>query len=106
MNEMKKRVAAILEFINQMRPVKSTSLDGSASTPNGGISNSNNSGNKKGAVDANTLARGVDAGLSGHLVEPEEKEKHFTAMESKEMMQALSRDLIGWQALHGRYGEK
>ncbi|KAL9111151.1 MAG: hypothetical protein Q9227_004414 [Pyrenula ochraceoflavens] len=102
MNEMKKRVAAILEFINHMRPVEGASSDGSSSTPNGA---SNGSVGNRTNASANVLIKGVEASLSGHTMY-KYNDEDFRAMNSQEMMHALSRQLAGWQALHGKYGEK
>ncbi len=131
MNEMKRRVAAILEFVSKMQGDKSSpnNSHGSSSgpsgsrTPNGLAQNSTNNGaggsstgSGSGSGGANghvplqpaALLKGVEAGLSISTaqVNGERAEKEFRAMASGEMMHVLTRDLIGWQNVYGKYGGK
>jgi hypothetical protein len=103
MNEMKRRVAAILEFVNRMqteRPSQRSSASGSdkdskgGSTPNGAL------GANASAISSG-LAQAVAAGLSS-----ERSEKQFTEMAAGEMMETLTKDLVQWQTLYGKHGEK
>ena len=99
MNEMKRRVAAILEFVGRMQGEgqagsRSRSSEGSGSTPNGaGVS-----------LPTASLVQAVEKAMSGGLVVEDGKE--FREMGSAEMMEALTTELIGWQNVYGRYGEK
>ena len=109
MNEMKRRVAAILEFVNRMQTDK-TSQNSSASasekgskaaaTPNGVSSASTANAGPSSAA----LLQAVEAGLSpsnnGGPV------RNFNEMPSSDMMEALGQGLVQWQALYGKYGEK
>ena len=99
MNEMKRRVAAILEFVGRMQGEgqagsRSRSSEGSGSTPNGtSIS-----------LPTASLVQAVEKAMSGGPVV--EDRKDFREMGSGEMMETLTRELIGWQNVYGRYGEK
>jgi hypothetical protein len=112
MNEMKRRVAAILEFVNKMQGDKSSpnNSHGSSSGPSGsrtpnGVSQSSSSG-ANGNVQPAALLKGLEAGLSAAQVHGEKAEREFRAMASGEMMHVLTRQLVGWQSLYGKYGEK
>lgn len=116
MNEMKRRVAAILEFVDKMNGDKTSahnshgsSLDPSGSrTPNGVVTQSAGGGNMaNGNVQpAASLLQGVDAGLSAAQILGEKAEREFRDMASGEMMHVLTRELVGWQSMYGKYGEK
>ena len=106
MNEMKRRVAAILEFVNRMqteRPSQRSSASGSdkdskgGSTPNGAL------GANASAISSG-LVQAVEAGLS--TISSEGSEKQFTEMAAGEMMETLTKDLVQWQSLYGKHGEK
>ena len=110
MNEMKRRVAAILEFVNRMqteRPSQRSSASGSdkdskgGSTPNGNLIVNNTS------ATSSELAQAVEAGLSSSSTPSEgSEEKNFTAMAAGEMMEMLTKELVHWQSLYGKHGEK
>jgi hypothetical protein len=98
MNEMKRRVAAILEFISQMKAELGTE-HANAATPTSGSS----------SVAAAAMIRGVEAELAGILAAHGDDKgggKDFGEMTSGEMMGDLVRKLVGWQNEFGRYGEK
>jgi hypothetical protein len=98
MNEMKRRVAAILEFISQMKAEVGAETGNIATPPSGSSS-----------VAASAMTRGVEAELAGMLaMQGEDKGggKDFTDMSSSEMMSDLLRSLAGWQNEFGKYGEK
>lgn len=118
MNEMKRRVAAILEFVNKMQGDKGSQSNGHGSsssasgsrTPNG-VSRSNDSGSGSGSANNGNvqpafLLKGIEAGLSIAQNHGEKTEKEFRTMASGEMMHVLTRELVGWQSLYGKYGEK
>ncbi|RVX69816.1 hypothetical protein B0A52_06461 [Exophiala mesophila] len=109
LNEMKRRVAAILEFVGHMQTEKASqsnqdSGSGSskgANTPNGVKSNVH--------LPTASLVKAVEAGLkdskaseedgSVHLVE----DKDFGQKGSVEMMETLTRELVSWQSVYGTY---
>ena len=108
MNEMKRRVAAILEFVNRMqteRPSQRSSASGSekgsksASTPSGTVDASAAAS----SVNSAALAQAVEAVSAGLSIG---SEKNFMDMPAGEMMDAITKDLVQWQTLYGRYGEK
>ncbi|KAI9676037.1 MAG: hypothetical protein M1817_000780 [Caeruleum heppii] len=107
MNEMKRRVAAILEFISRTQ----VEMAGERTPPSGS--------SNEGAATAmlRSLADGVgsimkDAGGSDkenvRVGEPTtgEKEGHFAELSSLEMMDVLTRKLVLWQREFGKWGEK
>ena len=128
MNEMKRRVAAILEFVSRMqieRPASKsdgsggglgTSSSGNskegASTPNGITVSGGNSASSATASNASlpgaALVSAVEAGLKKNAASTMagELEKIFTEMDSGEMMESLTGDLVHWQSIYGKYGEK
>ncbi|OJD23239.1 hypothetical protein ACJ73_05408 [Blastomyces percursus] len=107
MNEMKRRVAAILEFISQLQ------LD-LASSPE---QISGAGGELAPAVKAATaqIANGdhthgdqatTDVAEKETNGTTQPKEKDFKDLTSLEMMDALTRNLVKWQQEFGKYGEK
>jgi hypothetical protein len=112
MNEMKRRVAAILEFVSKMQGGKSSpnNSHGSSSGPSGSrtpnrLDQSRGTGANDDAQPA-ALLKGLEAGLSAAQVRGEKAEREFRDMASGDMMNVLSRELVGWQSLYGKYGEK
>ena len=145
MNEMKRRVAAILEFVGRMQGEGQAHIQGqggqgansnsrsseggsgSGGTPNNGGANMNGNGNVGGlpTAMASSLVQAVELAIgkgvvgSGSMVVVEDSTmtgagggttiatgKDFREMGSGEMMETLTRELIGWQNVYGRYGEK
>lgn len=120
MNEMKRRVAAILEFVNKMQGDKGSQSNGHGSssgasgsrTPNGvsqSSGRSSGSGSGSGNIDnlqPAVLLKGLEAGLSIAQIHGEKTEREFRTMASGEMMHVLTRELVGWQSLYGKHGEK
>lgn len=132
MNEMKRRVAAILEFVSRMQVERPPGVGGRPSS--GGASGSGSKGantpnGMNGSASSSavslptaTLVTAIEA--AGGLKETggggggEEKEaavrvtgpnkpnKNFDDMDSGEMMHALTRELVTWQSVYGKYGEK
>lgn len=114
MNEMKRRVAGILEFISRMQvEMAVASENSSSSTPrsNGDraqglllksmvdqIDNAMASTNGEGGESAvpTTDGDGESAGL----------EKDFKDLSSMEMMDVLTRHLLKWQQEYGKFGER
>jgi hypothetical protein len=136
MNEMKRRVAAILEFVSKMQGDKSVQSNNNNSshapssgpsgsrTPNGLVqggscsgSGGNSSGNSAGGATENeqqqqpeALLKGIEAGLTAAVQANGERGpaagRDFRDMPSGEMMHALTRELVGWQTVYGKYGGK
>jgi hypothetical protein len=140
MNEMKRRVAAILEFVGRMQGEGQVQIQGqdgqgansnsrsseggsgSGGTPNNGGANTNGNGSVGGLprAMASSLVQAVELaigkGVVGSMVMVEDTGagggtitatgKEFREMGSGEMMETLTRELIGWQNVYGRYGEK
>ena len=126
MNEMKRRVAAILEFVGQLQqtPPTSTSKRGSANgsagskganTPlvNGqSVSHEVDATARAPSVAGGVAAEGLLKGLqqvasssdSGSEAKVKMKEDaEFRGLESKMMMDTLVGELEGWQSVYGAY---
>ncbi|OCT50422.1 hypothetical protein CLCR_07343 [Cladophialophora carrionii] len=129
MNEMKRRVAAILEFVGRMQTERTTQLaaqntanghgsDGSSkgtNTPNG-LSKSS-SGSRLSAAGASalptaSLVRAVEAGLKdvqgqggdgGENAMLMMDDREFGTMGSVDMMESLTKKLVQWQSMYGVY---
>ncbi|PYH48720.1 putative transcriptional regulator (Cti6) [Aspergillus saccharolyticus JOP 1030-1] len=106
MNEMKRRVTAILEFISRMQV--EMAVAGESTTPPNGTARINGSLLESalalavGDIDpASATASDSDAG-SG----PASLEKDFKELSSVEMMDVLTRHLLKWQQEYGRVGER
>ncbi len=50
--------------------------------------------------------KGVEASLSAAQVLGERAEREFRDMASGEMVHVLTRELVDWQSMYGKYGEK
>lgn len=115
LNEMKKRVAAILEFVSQMQSQQSnsssnkqTSSNSNGSTSrssNGGKGNSTPNGMQLGGTPTSKLVEAVTAGLqdSGDGKVKMLEEGEFSKMGSVQMMETLMKELVGWQTVYGVY---
>ena len=115
MNDMKRRVAGILEFISHTQ-VELAGLDASRSRSNtltsakASLSSStealpDDSATGKGSKGLAGLkdVGGVLAALgNGQLVD----EESFGKLSALEMMDVLTRRLMHWQGEYGKYGEK
>ena len=110
MNEMKRRVAAILEFISRTQvelaeaPTPPSRGSGSASGAVAEIMKSIHSG-----LPSITVNRGgggsADGGSESDKTSPE-GQRPFAELSSLEMMDVLTRKLVLWQQEYGKYGEK
>ncbi|PLB37937.1 putative transcriptional regulator (Cti6) [Aspergillus candidus] len=106
MNEMKRRVAGILEFISRMQV--EMAVAGQTSPPGGDQPN--------GSIRA--MAEQIDAKLSSLSdgesattttdgeAGPVSAEKDFKGLSSVEMMDVLTRHLLKWQQEYGKFGER
>lgn len=111
MNEMKRRVAGILEFISRMQVEMAVAAESSSPTGNG-----NGSDRANGASNSSALLKGMleqlestgsEGGESGPPTDSgEPREKDFKELSSVEMMDVLTRHLLKWQQEYGRFGER
>ncbi len=109
MNDMKRRVAGILEFISHTQvemagvgPPSATKSSTSTNTPpesNGNRSDGHGNGSKRN-MDSGETVNAALADLDGI------NEKAFAALNSVAMMEVLTRRLMKWQAEYGKWGEK
>ncbi|EXJ78454.1 hypothetical protein A1O1_08854 [Capronia coronata CBS 617.96] len=109
LNEMKRRVAAILEFVGHMQTEKAApSHQSSGSASSKGTSTPTG---VKGSIHLPTssLVRAVEAGLKEAHSQEEQgslgviDDKDFGNMGSVEMMEALTKELVQWQTIFGVY---
>ncbi|PGG99860.1 hypothetical protein AJ80_09282 [Polytolypa hystricis UAMH7299] len=100
MNEMKRRVAAILEFISRMQVEMAVS--GERTTPPNGSSSSSM---EQQLLQIASLVNGdeMPMAMGG---DGDQKEKDFKELTSVEMMDVLTRNLLKWQQEYGKFGEK
>ncbi|EED17509.1 transcriptional regulator (Cti6), putative [Talaromyces stipitatus ATCC 10500] len=114
MNEMKRRVAAILDFISRMQ-VEMAASGETVTPPDNNTTNSNRTPLVKGVQDqlssllTSTNSEGVSVASSAGSAADDtskEKEKDFKDLTSIEMMDVLTRHLLKWQQEYGKYGEK
>ena len=100
MNEMKRRVAAILEFISRTQ-LEMASAAGDDTPPAGG---------KVNETATATMLRSIAETLPDHpadgSVEQASKERPFAELSSLEMMDVLTRRLVLWQKEFGKWGDK
>ena len=122
MNEMKRRVAAILEFVGKMQRDKGGSQSqnqshGSSSGPSRSRTPHVTASGANGHLQPAALLKGVEAGLKAGsastantnlTANPENVagEKEFKDMASDLMVQSLMSELRDWQGIYGKYGEK
>ncbi|KAL2053669.1 hypothetical protein ABVK25_005973 [Lepraria finkii] len=102
MNDMKRRVAGILEFISHTQvelagtePPSTTKSSTSTNTP----PDSNGSTNGRGDISGKAVNAALED-LEGI------DEQAFNALSSFEMMEVLTRRLMRWQGEYGKWGEK
>lgn len=120
MNEMKRRVAAILDFISRMQ-VEMAASGENVTPPDNNATNGNNGAASRaslikgvqdqlGSLLASTNSEGASvtssAGSIADFDATKEKEKDFGDLTSIEMMDVLTRHLLKWQQEYGKYGEK
>ena len=112
MNEMKRRVAAILEFISRMQVEMAVASENS-STPIGNGDQPNGL-LLKSMVDQIESAMPIttsEGGESGPATTDGDGdtlalEKDFKELSSVEMMDVLTRHLLKWQQEYGKFGER
>lgn len=112
MNEMKKRVAALVEFVSQLQSQQNKShpnsnSGGNSRSSNSGKGSSTPNGTQITSMPSSKLVEAVTAGLqesedsSGKLNFMETME--FNKLGSSEMMETLMKELVAWQSQFGVY---
>jgi hypothetical protein len=112
MNDMKRRVAGILEFISRMQVEMAVAGEtitppGNGDQPNGSLTKAaidqieTASLSNTNEVESGTASTDGEAG-SGQAP----KEKDFKDLSSVEMMDVLTRHLLKWQQEYGKFGER
>ncbi|BCR94706.1 putative transcriptional regulator (Cti6) [Aspergillus luchuensis] len=103
MNEMKRRVTAILEFISRMQV--EMAVAGESTTPPGNDDRPN--GITRLLSENQLLSSAIEsAGLEGGSMAQPAAEKDFKDLSSVEMMDVLTRHLLKWQQEYGKFGER
>ena len=110
LNEMKRRVAAILEFVGHMQTERGTqSHHSSGSASSKGANTPNGSKLSTSSLPTASLVRAVEAGLKEVNSKAEDAgvtmtdERVFVNMGSVEMMETLTKELVQWQGTYGTY---
>ncbi|OAP61416.1 hypothetical protein AYL99_03619 [Fonsecaea erecta] len=122
LNEMKRRVAAILEFVGRMQTERTTQVQAAmqvtggsggsskgSTTPNGVSKTSSTSSTTGSTLPTASLVRAVEAGLKEVREKDDEHvvsmmdEREFATMGSVDMMETLTRELVQWQSVYGVY---
>ncbi|KAB8556621.1 hypothetical protein FH972_025658 [Carpinus fangiana] len=118
MNELRKRAAGILEFISRTQVEIAGEITPSAGHTTPTVAGETpRPGNEKGVpgTGASKLSNeiGEDASVEHDIVEDESTgrdtgvdESIFKEMSSVQMMDVLTRQIVLWQKLHGKYGER
>jgi pantothenate synthetase len=105
MNEMKRRVAAILEFISRMQVEMAASSENS-STPTSDRAQGLLLKSMVDQIDS-AMPSGSDRGDSAPVtMDGSSEEKDFNQLSSVEMMDVLTRHLLKWQQEFGKFGER
>ncbi|KAK6368148.1 Histone deacetylase complex subunit [Exophiala oligosperma] len=107
LNEMRRRVAAILEFVGHMQTQTNTQSQPSSASSKG--ANTPNGVKDATALPTASLVRAVEAGLKEANSTDEESglnitdQKEFGVMGSQDMMETLTKELVHWQSVYGVY---
>lgn len=91
MLDMKRRVAAIMEFISR------TQVDLAAEAAYQTSSSSGEASPEKASVDARSSAIGSSGALKGESADGSVTDKEFRDLTCVEMMDVLTRDMVKWQ---------
>ena len=111
---MKKRVAAILEFVSQMQNQQNKSNNSNAPSNSGSNTRSSNSGKGNStpnqasvtSMPSSKLVEAVTAGLQDSTEDGKLKlvpDSDFAKMASGQMMETLMGELVSWQSQYGTY---
>jgi hypothetical protein len=112
MNEMKRRVAAILEFISRMQVEMAVAGENSSTpTSNGERAQGLLLKSMVDQIDSAMPSAGSDGGESAPATTDggygeSNHEKDFKELSSVEMMDVLTRHLLKWQQEYGKFGER
>lgn len=122
LNELRKRVAGILEFISKTQvELAGDSTPPEAKTPNVAAVNPSKSTATRPRLSrvasvnsASKLSNEISRQAEAENDETNQRSKQdgavaddvFKSMSSLQMMDALSRDIVHWQQQHGKWGEK
>ncbi|KAJ5176648.1 Zinc finger PHD-type [Penicillium canariense] len=113
MNEMKRRVAAILEFISRMQ-VEMAVASQNSSTPTG-------NGDRAQGLLLKSMVDQIDSAMPSTISDggesvpaltdgdgdaPSVHDRNFSDLSSMEMMDVLTRHLLKWQQEYGKFGER
>lgn len=112
MNDMKRRVAAILGFISRMQVEMAVASENS-STPTGNGDRANglllkNMVDQIDSVMPSTASEGGESGPATATTDGDgdAPEKDFKDLSSVEMMDVLTRHLLKWQQEYGKFGQR
>lgn len=106
---MKRRVAAILEFVGHMQTEKGAQSHESSGSASSKGASTPNGVKAAGALHTAMLVRAVEAGLQEVSPKSDDSrvhmtdEKEFGTMGSVDMMETLARELVQWQSIYGAY---
>lgn len=100
MNEMKRRVAAILEFISRTQ-LEMASAAGDVTPPAAGRANETAT-----ATLLRSIAETLPERTADGSMEQASKDRPFAELSSLEMMDVLTRRLVLWQKEFGKWGDK
>ncbi|KAJ5609648.1 Zinc finger PHD-type [Penicillium herquei] len=107
MNEMKRRVAAILEFISRMQVEMAVASEQSSTPPeNGDRAQGLLLKSMVEQIDNAMPSTNSETGESAPTDGGEIAEKDFKDLSSVEMMDVLTRHLLKWQQEYGKFGER
>ncbi|KKY19230.1 putative transcriptional regulator [Phaeomoniella chlamydospora] len=98
LNEMKRRVAGIIEFVSRLQtesPSSHTYGGRGANTPNGTTGTTVNGSSSNTSGNASPSSNGEYSSKKG-----------YRELNSTEMMEELMRGALNWQTSYGKYGEK
>jgi len=110
MNEMKRRVAALLEFVGRMHTERGPQSQGqsSASASASSLGTTTPNGLSTTTLPTASLVKAIEVGLekasnshNGRVQIKDERE--FAGMNSVEMMETLTQQLVQWQSVYGTY---
>ncbi|KAL4788663.1 hypothetical protein BJX76DRAFT_344777 [Aspergillus varians] len=107
MNEMKRRVAAILEFISRMQV--EMAVAGESTTPperSNGTNQQTIGEQLEGILSTTAHEVSADNAGGGGMSSRIPTEKDFKDLSSIEMMDVLTRHLLKWQQEYGKFGER
>ncbi|RAK98853.1 putative transcriptional regulator (Cti6) [Aspergillus ibericus CBS 121593] len=104
MNEMKRRVTAILEFISRMQVEMAVAGESTTPPSNGDRANGIPARfmSEHPLLSAAIESAGLESASAGQVA----AEKDFKDLSSVEMMDVLTRHLLKWQQEYGKFGER